>query len=684
MSVRGDNPIKNIDDDRLGRAESASTFALQLQELDASEGLVVGVLGPWGTGKTSFINLVRNDLNAAKIPVLDFNPWMFSGTSQLVDTFFIEISSQLKLKNDRLKDIGKDLEEYGDALFGLAWLPGVGVWIERFRLLGKGANKILQRRKQGTGSTRNKVTKALSSLEKPIVVVVDDIDRLSTAEIRDIFKLVRLTASFPNIIYVLAFDRARVEQALEDTGMPGRDYLEKILQLAIDLPVAPPDVINDQVFAAVTEALEGIEKEGPFDQDAWPDIYYEVIRPLIKNMRDVRRYSVAIRGTVKALDGKIALQDVLALEAIRIFLPDVYQEIVKSVEGLTTQSEGYGSRDEPAHLKASIDRILEVAGPRKELVEDLIKRVFPSAERHMGGTYYGHGSHRQWLKDRRLAHESMLKLYLEKQGNEKFDSYARAEHAFKLLADEGEFETYLRSLPPEKLSDTIAALENFEDEYPVEAVIPGITVLLKITPDIPEKPVTSMFDFGTRTVVGRVVYRLLKRLPTPEATYQSVTEILPKLKSLTAKYELITDVGYREGAGHKLVSETDAKTLEESLRADIRNASPTKLSTEDELIRLILMMRDTEVLPEYVMPSNYKLTHAILLGCRSQVRSNSMGNRAVRTSYRLAWDLLLEFFGGADNLKRKVNAARSRYPENADLYELFDKYASGWRPERDE
>ncbi len=67
---------------------------------------------------------------------------------------------------------------------------------------------------------RDQITKELRALAEPIVVVIDDIDRLTTPEIREIFKLVRLTASFPNIVYVLAFDRARVEQALTEDGVP--------------------------------------------------------------------------------------------------------------------------------------------------------------------------------------------------------------------------------------------------------------------------------------------------------------------------------------------------------------------------------------------------------------------------------------------------------------------------------
>ena len=57
MTVVGDNPIRRREDDLLGREKPARSFASQVLELDASEGLVVGVLGAWGSGKTSFVNL---------------------------------------------------------------------------------------------------------------------------------------------------------------------------------------------------------------------------------------------------------------------------------------------------------------------------------------------------------------------------------------------------------------------------------------------------------------------------------------------------------------------------------------------------------------------------------------------------------------------------------------------------
>ena len=172
-----------------------------------------------------------------------------------------------------------------------------------------------------------RIQAALRELQKPIVVVIDDIDRLDTREIQDVFKLVRLTANFPNVIYVLAFDRRRVEEALGEEGIPGRDYLEKIVQVGIDLPSVPVEVLNQATLSAIDAAIAPIENVGPFDEDSWPDVFMEVVRPLIRNMRDVHRYCAAISGTVRSLNGQISLVDVLALEAVRVFLPDVFQQL---------------------------------------------------------------------------------------------------------------------------------------------------------------------------------------------------------------------------------------------------------------------------------------------------------------------------------------------------------------------
>ncbi len=278
--------------------------------------------------------------------------------------------------------------------------------------------------------------RSLLKLNRPIVVVLDDIDRLSTSELRDIFRLIRLTANFPNVIYIVAFDRKRVEIALTEEGVPGRDYLEKILQLSLDLPAIPPAVLQRQTLAAIDNALSG-QKMEPFNEALWPDIFTEIVQPLIRNMRDVRKYAAAVKGAVVALEGQIELADVMALEAIRLFLPDVFGLLHATTEALTTTWGGYGDMSDPKHLKTSINYLIEKAGDKGYVVRSLIHRVFLAADRHIGAIHYGGEFRARWLQSRRVANEEIFGLYIERIPGESLLSFYDSGKAFGTMADKG-------------------------------------------------------------------------------------------------------------------------------------------------------------------------------------------------------------------------------------------------------
>lgn len=679
MTVPGDNPISKPEDDALGRTRPARALAEQVLALDWSAGLVVGVLGPWGSGKTSFVNLARTYLEDASVTVLDFNPWMFGGAEQLVESFFVELAAQLRVQPD-LSEIGKDLEEYGETFSGLAWLPLVGPWVERGRSASKLMAKILQRRKEGVGGRRKKLEDALSALDKPIVVVLDDIDRLTTSEIRDIFKLIRLTANFPNVIYVVAFDRKRVEDAVAEQRIPGRDYLEKIIQVAVDLPAVPPDVVNRQVFAAIDEAIDGIDIT--FSEEAWPDAYMEIIRPLINNMRDVRRYAAAVHGSVKDLGDQIELVDVLSLEAIRVFLPDVFSELASSVDALTTTSD-IGGRAEPPHLKTQINRLVEAASPQSEVVIAAITRLFPAAQRHVGGSNYLRDSKALWLRERRVAHEDLLRLYLERSVGEGLQAFVDAEHAWNRMNDRGTLDGFLRSLDRDRLQDVIGSLEAYEDEFQAEHAVPGTIVLLNLLPDLPERQ-RGMFDLGPRPVVRRVIYRLLRCLPEEAAIEAAIRQVLPELQTLSAKLDLIDVARYGEGAGHQLVSDEVAAELERNWRDEVRNGSVGDLIAEPELLQCLYITFKQSESDEasLIIEDNLRLTAAILASAKSERRTQPIGSRAVRRSPRLDWETLVQLYRDEDTLRQRIEELRSSDVEGPDgIIELAEKYLEGWRPD---
>lgn len=685
MIVVGDNPIRDPSEDRLGRAPLAASLARQIQQADASEGLVVGVLGPWGSGKTSFLNLVRHCLISEGVSVRDFNPWMFSGTEHLVRALFAELSAHFRFRRD-VPNIGKMLDKYGKHL---SVAPGVSQWAGTWSLLRRAWVCVswLWRRSRPKRSpvevTRDKIRKALiKRQEGPLIVILDDLDRLTIGEIRDIFRLVRLTASFPKIIYVLAFDRHQVEHALEQDGLAGRDYLEKIVQLVRDLPEVSRDELQDQLIVAIEESLSGIDDLGPFDNHTWSGVLIDVIMPLMKNLRDVRRYCASISGTVIDLDGEIRLPDVLALEAIRIFLPDVFAQLRGTVEIVTSSLEsGIEAPASTEDTKQRVEQIAKSGGNQRAVVEALLRHVFPEGGRHLPDMDFITVMRSEWYQQRRVANTEIFRLYLERVEGRTLRMQRLGDQALSVMADAEELQSFMHSLEPESLRHVIVSLLTHESHFRPEHVVPGVTVLLNTWPRMPEHR-GGFYDLDNQHIVAQVVLRLLRALGTADERSSTIDDILPQLETLSVQLKLITIGRYKDSAGQALVSVQDAERIERSFRDRVRGATADALAREHDLLSVMYRARKEASAsePELVVSSDPQVTRSMLVSAKQEIRTASEGG-PVQYRIRLQWDALVEVYGDEAVLSKRIRELRTQRPENLDhLMELAEKYLSGWRP----
>ncbi len=677
-----DNPITSSKEDVLDRSKVAHDFAKNIRILDASEGIVVGILGSWGSGKSSFINLMREQFNQRpKLTVVDFNPWMFSGSQQLVDTFFREISAELRIKDaNKFGKIAEGLDNYGDALSPIAMIPLVGAWFDRSLKAFRAGHKWWKDNKKSSTSLRVKVSDALLKLDHPIIVVIDDIDRLSTDEIRDIFKLVRLTASFPNLIYILAFDRERVELALNETNIPGRAYLEKIVQVAFDLPAIPSDVLRSQIIDEFNRVLDGVP-DLRFSEDRWPDIFVELIAPLVTSLRDVTRLAISAKPTLDVLGSDIDAVDLLALEAIRTFKPDLFTQLQKSKNLLTDVSESY--RDDTSEQQAEISKLKEIAGD-KEYVDNLVRRIFPAAQRYTSNTHYGSDYVTDWRRNHRVAHIDFLGLYLERTAPSGLLAFRRSERAYELMTDVGVLGDYLDSLKPFDLEDTIAGLEAFEHAFTPDRLVPGATALLNRIHTIPEKEKTGIFDLSRPDItVGRVVLRMLRTLKEESEREDVSKEILAGLESYSSKFDFIRSLGYGEGIGHKLISVGLATTMEKDLLSEIDSGHSPVPDKEWDMTRVYWFAADSRG-DQYtpLVFTDVAEIRSLIKTARSVSRSQSFDSRAVKYEESLWWDGLVKIFGSEDAISDSLQMLKD-VDGDTGLVGLTEKYLGGWRPKRD-
>lgn len=674
-----DNPIRTSSEDALRRAPVARSFARQVRELDASEGAVIAILGPWGSGKSTFINFTREGFAAdPPLAVIDFNPWLFSGTQQLADHFFAELASQLQLKDsDRFGDIAAGLRDYGDIFSPIAIVPVVGGWFDRsLKAVRTLADWYRRHKESSVGPLRDRVSAAMSKLDRPVVVVIDDIDRLATTEIRDIFRLVRLTASFPNLVYILAFDRVRVEDALSEDRLPGRAYLEKIVQLAFDLPAMPPELLRSRVLAELNRLVSGVEN-ARLDGARWAEVYFEIVEPLLKNLRDVTRLALSARLAVVDLGSDIETVDLMAMEAIRVFRPEMFEALGRIRIDLTTTT---GFEIDPAReqaTKARFEELLRISGDDAPVLRAVINKVFPAASRHIGGTTYMHDEKATWRKAHRLAHADFLDLYLDRVAPSGLGSFTNAERAFSILADHDQFDAFLTSLAPNDLRDTITALEAYESDFPIDAVAPAAIALLDHIADVPEGE--GFFDLRRHLVVSRVVLRLLRRIEDELGREAAVNEIFAGLTTLSAKLELLLIVGHVENAGHKLVSEATAAELGEALAREVAAWTPARLEREWYLLWVLRFAKEREHEFDLTGVQDPNFIRAVLESARSDRRSTTSGSPGVHIEYLLSWDALVDLFGTEDALRSAVAILRET-DGDSDLVQLAERYLGGWRP----
>lgn len=677
-----DAPITSSVDDNLGRAPVAHDFAASIRDLDTSQGLVVGILGPWGHGKSSFINLMREQFETnPTLTVVDFNPWMFSGSNQLVNFFFTEIGAELNVRNEsRFAKAADWFAQYAGILKPVSQfipIPGATAAGEMAATVLTGVAETTNADRSAK-KIREEITKELTALTQPIVVVIDDIDRLTTIEIREIFKLVRLTASFPNIIYVLAFDRERVEQALTEDGIPGRAYLEKIVQLSFDVPQAPGKLLRSRVVEELNLIIAPVVN-AMLDEGRWSDVYWELIDPLFSNMRDVTRYATSARSTIKSLGNEVDLVDLLAMEALRVFRPELTQQLSKLRRELTSTRDITGRKDEQA--QKNISALLAKFPEDDGLIRALFNRVFPVALQYIENNHYGSDWLITWRTAHRMAHIDFLDLYFDRVAPDQLVAFRSSERAFELMEDGMALKEYLIDLEPEQLETVLEGLTSYESKFTTEMIVPGSITLLNFIDAIPEKESRGFFDFGRPDVtVNRVVLRLLRRIEDEAEREVLIAEILEHIETYSSQLNFIHIVGYQEGVGHKLVTENFDEKIHTDFIERVKKVPPTEPEREWDAWRIYDAIQSQTGKTPLALSDDPVLLRAVLRSVKSVARSQSMGSRQVKVEGRLAWGPLVEVFGSEDAVKNIVSKVRRELGDDETL-QLADKYLSGWRPE---
>ena len=290
----------------------------------SEESFAVGVTGEWGSGKTTFIDSVKSELkNSNKFYVIEFNPWNSQNPDQIISDFFNTLIDNLK---QYYSGLGTPINQYVDILTHFDnnnWVSKIGkFWISKPSL--------------GLESLKKKVEECIVNLNKPVAIFIDDMDRLEKEETFEVLRLIRNTAQFKNIVYIVAYDRKHIEEMLHEKGIiSSPKYIDKIFPLEIVLPKYETNIIPELLVKILKELLPQDILEDCTTLLNFINTYkYDnddlLISKVLKNFRDVNRFSnnfVLSLNTIKKNRSfnDFNLIDLLIVELIYYAYPIFYK-----------------------------------------------------------------------------------------------------------------------------------------------------------------------------------------------------------------------------------------------------------------------------------------------------------------------------------------------------------------------
>ena len=408
-----DAPIKSIEDDRLGRASFASRLAEIIYNWDGNESVVIGLYGPWGSGKTSVMNMLIEEIYTTgqngpenKYPtVVQFNPWNFSDQNQLIGMFFAQLMSSIDSEGSKnWRELRETISKYGMLLSPSSDIPLIGPYVKPVTAFMKALKPT-----ENIYTFRKEIDDAFEKLEKRVIITLDDLDRLSQPELRLIFQLIKLNADFPNTIYIIAADRPIVEKSLDtEQGIAGRDYLKKIVQVGYDIPHIDPMYIG-QILSREIEVLLADVSLDYWNEVRWGNLYFAGFRSFFETIRDIKRFINALGISLRIISSEVNIIDLIGIETLRVFLPEIHDSIASNKPLFTSISKARTNETEA--LKNQLEEIFDLAGSRKKAAKNICLQLFPNLEQVYRNTSFDKGWQTIWRNERRVCAEDVFDIY---------------------------------------------------------------------------------------------------------------------------------------------------------------------------------------------------------------------------------------------------------------------------------
>lgn len=339
-----DTPINKIEDDQLDYSNNALELANQIESIQANNSFSIGLTAPWGTGKTSFLNLLELQLDKKKFIIIKFNPRHSYKAANIQGDFFNILYSELQKYDSRFSSSFKD------------YLKAIDVINE---------NKILSvlfniHKIWNKESEKDKINTAIKRLSKRIIVIIEDFDRLFTNEIIEVFKLIDGNASFTNLIFITAYDKILINKILRKEYLNSETcYSEKFFDLEMQIPLRPYSKIYNYLITELAEKLN-LNSEKRSEYNSSLSNIVDLLKQYLTTLRDVKRFLNLFLNQYKQVEEEVEFYDYFLLYLIKYKYLNEYLTLYKEVYIAKTNISNLQQNTLKKNLNPKSKEILEL------------------------------------------------------------------------------------------------------------------------------------------------------------------------------------------------------------------------------------------------------------------------------------------------------------------------------------
>jgi len=321
----------------------------------SKESFSVGITGGWGTGKTTMLNSIKDSIGD-RAYVVEFNPWNSQSASQIITDFFSEIRNSL---SDNYRTLAKPIMRYANLLADIPLNP-VEKWV---------VSKVSGYVENDLSGSKELLSRELKKLDRPLVVLIDDTDRLESSEMFEVLRLVRNTAKLPNVIYFVAYDKTYLVGQLKEKHIPdAAQYVEKIFPLEIAMPYAEKHMLISALYYDINKMLHSTQfTDWLYRNMSYADMTSAV--EILGSYRQVKRFARIYVTELRYMQSvfkksELNIIDLFWLTMLQLTSHKTYESMFRSPESiLDAEAEGnlrvYKLKDPlPESLKDDTKKIL--------------------------------------------------------------------------------------------------------------------------------------------------------------------------------------------------------------------------------------------------------------------------------------------------------------------------------------